>query len=121
MLAGVAVAMGVGVTVLVGVEERIGVIVGVAVGDWQKVETVTAPTLPPPETDSSRVPNSPLVLTLVDAPALSWKLLVAIGVPFRLRVQVPGLVMLEPMLVIVNIPCASGVQLADSEKTGTAC
>ena len=71
LFAGVAVAVGVGVTVLVGVEEMIGVIVGVAVGDWQKVETVTVPTLPPPETERTRVPNSPLVLTLVDAPALS--------------------------------------------------
>ncbi len=60
----------------------VGVRVGVAVGDWQKVETV-AGEAPPPLVSSSNVPNSPEVLTEVDAPASSWKLLVAMGVPFN--------------------------------------
>jgi hypothetical protein len=99
-------------------EKMGGVGVGVAVGDWQKVVTVAVPTLPPPVTSSSSVPKRPLVLMFRDAPALSWKELVAIGVPFSKSVQVPALVISVPILVIVNVPCASGVQLAESEKTG---
>ena len=93
--------------------------VGVAVGDWQKVETV-AGAVPPPLVSSSSVPNSPEVLTLVLAPAFNWKVLVAIGVPFSSSVYVPGPVMLLPMLVMVKVPWASGVQLALRLKIGTA-
>jgi hypothetical protein len=60
----------------------VGVRVGVAVGDWQKVEVV-AGAVPPPLVSSSNVPNSPEVCIWVDAPAFNWKLLVAIGVPFN--------------------------------------
>jgi hypothetical protein len=62
-----AVWVGVGVSVIVGV----WVSVGVAVGDWQKVDAVAVPILPPPETDRSRVPKIPLVLILVDCPAVN--------------------------------------------------
>jgi hypothetical protein len=48
-----------------------GVTVGVAVGDWQKVDAVAVPILPPPEADRSRVPKIPLVLILVDCPAVN--------------------------------------------------
>jgi len=50
--------------------------------------------------------------------AVSWNVLLAIGVLFRRSVHVPALVISVPILVIVKVPCASGVQLADSEKTG---
>jgi hypothetical protein len=63
----------------------VGVRVGVAVGDWQKVETV-AGAVPPPEVSNSSVPNKPAVLICVEAPALSWNVPVAIGVPFKSRV-----------------------------------
>ena len=43
-----------------------GAIVGVAVGDWQKVDPVAVPMLPPPEASSSRVPKRPLVLRVKD-------------------------------------------------------
>jgi len=56
--------------------------VGVAVGDRQNVDAV-AGAAPPPDVSSSRVPNRPLVLIFVLAPAFSWKLFVAIGVPLR--------------------------------------
>src|SRR5512142_2371797 len=82
---------------------RVGVIVGVAVGDRQKVETV-AGAAPPPLVSSSSVPNSPEVWICVEAPALSWKVLDAIGVPLSRRVYVPGPVMLAPMFVIVKVP-----------------
>ena len=59
----------------------VGVRVGIAVGDWQKVETV-AGAVPPPEVSNSSVPNRPLVLMVVEAPAFNWKVLVARGVPF---------------------------------------
>ncbi len=109
----VGVPVGVLVGVFVGVSVTLGVFVGVAVGDWQKVETV-AGAAPPPLVSNSSVPKSPLVWIDRDCPALSWKELVAIGVPLSRRVQVPALVMFEPMLVMVNDPCASGVQLAES-------
>jgi len=48
-----------------------GVSVGVAVGDWQKVETVAVPTLPPPDTSNSSVPYRPLVWIVVDDPPFS--------------------------------------------------
>ena len=41
------------------------------------------------------------------------------GVPFSSKVHVPEPVMFEPILVIVNVPWASGVQLAESERAGT--
>ncbi len=44
--------------------------VGVAVGDWQKVDTV-AGAVPPPEVSNSSVPKRPLVLMLVDASAFN--------------------------------------------------
>ena len=44
----------------------VGVFVGMAVGDWQKVDTV-AGAAPPPEVSNSSVPKRPLVLMLVDA------------------------------------------------------
>ncbi len=97
-----------------------GVKVGVAVGDWQKVEDVAVPMLPPPDASSSKVPNSPEVLTWVDAPAVSWKLWVAMGVPLSSKVQVPGPVISTPEFVIVKVPCASGVQEAEIDMTGTA-
>jgi hypothetical protein len=81
----------------------------VAVGDWQKVELV-AGTVPPPDVSNSRVPNSPEVFTWVDAPAPSWKLFVAMGVPLSSKVQLPALVMALPTLVIVKVPWAAGVQ-----------
>jgi hypothetical protein len=77
--------------------------VGVAVGDWQKVET-DAGAAPPPDASSSRAPKRPLVLMFVDWLALSWKELEATGAPFRSRVQMPAPVMLLPMSVIVNVP-----------------
>ena len=40
------------------------------------------------------------------------------GVLFNNKVHVPGPVMFEPVLVITNVPWASGVQLADSERAG---
>jgi hypothetical protein len=44
------------------------------------------------------------------------------GVPFNSKVHVPGPVIFDPILVITNDPWASGVQLADSDKTGVdAC
>jgi hypothetical protein len=63
-----------------------GVTVGVAVGDWQKVEDVAVPMLPPPDASSSKVPNSPEVCTWMDCPAVSWKLFVAMGVPLSSKV-----------------------------------
>src|SRR5512142_821111 len=90
---------------------RVGVIVGVAVGDWQKVETV-AGAAPPPLVSNSSVPNSPEVWILRLCPAFNWKVLLATGVPFSSSVQVPAEVMLLPMLVMVRVPWASGVQLA---------
>ncbi len=60
--------------------DGVSVIVGVAVGDWQKVEVV-AGAVPPPLVSNSSVPKSPEVRTCVDDPALSWKVLLAIGVP----------------------------------------
>lgn len=95
-----------------------GTTVGVALGDWQKTDAVTVPTLPPPETEINSVPNSPDVLTEVDAPASNWKVLDAIGVPFRSRTQAPGPVISPPMSVMVKVPMAAGVQDADNEKTG---
>ncbi len=92
---------------------RVGVIVGVAVGDWQKVEVV-AGAVPPPLVSNSSVPKSPEVWTCVDAPAFSWKDCVASGVPLSKSVQLPALVMLLPIFVIVKVPCASGVQSAAS-------
>src|SRR5512142_1090831 len=83
--------------------DGVTVTVGVAVGDWQKVETV-AGAAPPPLVSSSSVPNSPEVRICVLAPALSWKVLDAIGVPLSRRVYVPGPVMLAPMFVIVKVP-----------------
>jgi hypothetical protein len=62
-----------------------GARVGVAVGDWQKVELV-AGTVPPPDVSNSSVPNSPAVWIWVDAPAASWNVPVAMGVPFSSRV-----------------------------------
>jgi len=53
-----------------------------------------------------------------DCPLFNWNELLAMGVPFSKSVQVPELVILEPMLVIVKVPCASGVQFAESEKMG---
>ncbi len=82
----VGVSVGVNVDVLVAV--TLDVLVGVDVGDWQKVDIV-AGAVPPPEVSNSNVPNRPLVLIWVDAPAFSWKLLVAIGVPFSSKVHVP--------------------------------
>jgi hypothetical protein len=60
------------------------------------------------------------VLIFVLAPAFSWKLFVAIGVPLRFRVHVPGPVMFPPMFVITNDPTASGAQFALIETAG-AC
>ena len=114
---GVSEGVKVGVSVGVLVAAVMDVLVGVAVGDWQKVET-EAGAAPPPEVSNSNVPKSPLVLTLVEAPAFNWKVLLAMGVPFNNRVHVPGPVMFEPMLVIVNVPWASGVQLAESDRVG---
>jgi hypothetical protein len=82
----VAVSVAVGVIVAVAVSVTVGVTVGVAVGDWQKVEDVAVPMLPPPDASSSKVPNSPEVFTWIDAPALSWKEFVAIGVPLSSKV-----------------------------------
>jgi hypothetical protein len=93
--------------------------VGVAVGDWQKVEADAVPTLPPPVAVSSRVPKSPEVLILKVMPEFIWKVLLAMGVPFKITVQVPGLVMLAPVFVMVRVPCAEGVQVAFNENTGT--
>ena len=95
----------------------VGVRVGVAVGDSQNVETV-AGAAPPPEVSNSNVPNRPDVWIWVDAPELNWKVLVATGVPFNIKVHVPALVISEPMFVSVKVPWASGVQLADNEITG---
>jgi hypothetical protein len=53
-------------------------------------------------------------------PAVSWNGFEAIGVPFRSSVHVPGAVMLVPVFVMLNVPCASGVHVALIEKTGTA-
>jgi hypothetical protein len=122
---GVAVEVGVsdtvnvevGVAVSVGVAVALLVLVGVAVGDWQKVET-DAGAVPPPEVSSSKVPKSPLVLMVMDAPAFNWKVLDAMGELFSKRVQVPRPVMLLPMLVMMNVPCASGVQFAERDRTG---
>jgi hypothetical protein len=56
----------------VPVSEKVGgTRVGVAVGDWQKVEAVAIPTLPPPEALRSKVPYSPEVLIVVDWPAVN--------------------------------------------------
>ena len=118
----VRVRVGVGVREAVRVGVAVRVVVGVAVGDWQNMDAVAVPTLPPPDTNKSRVPKRPLVLIFVEAPARSWNELLAMGVPFKFRVQVPGLVMDVPMLVITNVPTAAGVQSADIEKTGVdAC
>jgi hypothetical protein len=62
-----------------------GVKVGVAVGDWQKVELI-AGAAPPPEVSNSSVPNSPEVFIWVDAPAASWKEFEAMGVPLSSKV-----------------------------------
>jgi hypothetical protein len=43
---------------------------------------------------------------------------VAIGVPLRRSVQLPALVISPPMSAMVNVPCASMVQLEDREITG---
>ena len=96
-----------------------GVGVGVAVGDWQKVE-IDAGAAPPPEVSSSKVPNSPLVWMVRDWLAFNWKVLEATGEPLSSRVQVPELAMSPPILVIVNVPWASGVQLADIERVGAS-
>jgi hypothetical protein len=96
----------------------VGAKVGVAVGDWQKVEVV-AGAAPPPEVSISSVPNSPEVLTWVDAPAASWKLFVAMGVPLSSKVQLPALVISAPKLVIVKVPWAAGVQEDERAMTGT--
>ncbi len=114
----VEVVVSIGVSVNVGVSVIDFVTVGVAVGDWQNMDAVAVPTLPPPDTNRSRVPNRPLVLMLVEAFDASCILLLAIGVPFKFKVQVPGAVMEVPVLVMVNVPCASGVQFAESEKVG---
>jgi hypothetical protein len=42
----------------------------------------------------------------------------AMGLPFNNRDQVPGPVMLLPMLVMVKVPSASGVQFAERDRTG---
>ena len=55
---------------------------------------------------------------MVDCPASSWKLLLAIGVPFSSSVQVPGPVMSPPISVMVKVPFASGVQEALMEMAG---
>ncbi len=73
---------------------------------------------PPPEASSSRVPKSPLVWMGRDCPAVNWNVLVAIGVPFSNKVHVPWLVMSEPTLVMVKVPCAWASQLALSERMG---
>jgi len=113
----VGVSLGAGVDVNVGAAVALPVLVGVAVGDWQKVE-IDAGAAPPPEVSSSRVPYSPLVWMLRDCPAFNWKVLEATGEPLSSKVQVPWLIMSPPMLVMTSVPCASGVQLADSERTG---
>lgn len=95
----------------------VAVMVGVAVGNGQKVLTV-AGAAPPPDVSSSSVPNNPAVRTVVDCPAASWKELLAIGVPLSSKVYVPAVSISVPRLVIVNVPCASGVQVADNEITG---
>ena len=112
----VAVFVGVFVGVAVG---PVDVIVGVAVGDSQKVETV-AGAAPPPEVSNSNVPNKPEVWMERDWPAFNWKVLLATGVPFSNNVQMPAPVILLPVLVIVSIPCASGVQFAESEIVGAS-
>ena len=113
VLVGVSVGVSVGVKVGVNVAVSFDVLVGVEVGDSQNVETVAGAD-PPPEVSNSSVPNSPDVWIWVDAPELNWKVLVATGVPFNNKVHDPALVMFEPMLVIVKVPWASGVQFAES-------
>lgn len=90
------------------------------VGPIQVVDAVAVPTLPPPEAVRTSVPKRPLVFTLVDRPALSWNELVAMGVPFKNRVHEPALVISPPLLVMVNVPFAAGVQEAVTDKLGAA-
>jgi hypothetical protein len=52
------------------------------------------------------------------APAFSWKLFVAIGVPLRFKVHVPGPVMSAPTFVMTKVPSASGVHDALNENFG---
>ncbi len=97
---------------------NVGVRVGVAVGDWQNVlPLVTAAPLLS-VISSSKVPKSPLVLMLVDCPAVSWKVLVETGVPLSNNVQLNATVILPPLFVIVKVPCASGVQDAETTMLG---
>ncbi len=95
-----------------------GIGVGVGVGVGQVAEPVTGEGMPPPLTVSSRTPKMPDVLIEVVAPAASWKLLLAIGVPSRVIVQVPALGMAPPLFVIVNDPTAPSVHDAVTVTSG---
>jgi hypothetical protein len=84
------------------------------------MDAVAVPTAPPPDTKISSVPKSPDVLMEVEPPASNWKEFEAIGVPFKLMGQDPGLSISPPRSVMVKTPTALAAQFADTEKTGGA-
>jgi len=86
--------------------------------DWQAVEAVAVPILPPPETVRTILPKSPVDLIVVDWLEDSWKGLAEMVSPSNTRVQLPRLVISLPTFLMTNLPFALGSQVAVRVKTG---